>query len=63
MDAKTINTTAIGVAMEPNMGLGSLCVIARKRATMIQEKRDRASNAVARGKKPEKIARCNMDKE
>jgi hypothetical protein len=42
--------------MDPKMGLGSRYRIARNRPTMTQANKESASNAVARGKNPEKIA-------
>ena len=61
--AKSIRTVAMGVAIDPNMGLGSLYVMAKKRQIIIQEKNDSASNAVPSGTNPEKIARCNSESE
>ncbi len=63
MAAKSISTVATGAAIDPNMGLGSLYVIAKNRPIMTHEKNDTASNAVASGKNPEKIARCNNERE
>jgi len=61
--AKSINTVAIGVAIDPNMGLGSLYVMAKKNKIIIHEKNETTSNAVASGKNPEKIARCKRESE
>jgi hypothetical protein len=49
--------------MDPNMGLGSLYVMAKNKPIMIHAKNDRASKAVAKGKNPEKMARCNNESE
>ena len=56
-----MSTHAIGVAIDPNIGLGSRYRMARNRPITSQEKNDSASKAVARGKNPEKIARCKIE--
>jgi hypothetical protein len=61
VEAYSIRTTAIGVAMDPKMGLGSRCLIRKRMPTTIHEKDESTSNEVAKGTKPEKIALCKID--
>ena len=61
VEPNNMSTDAIGAAMDPKTGLGTLYCNNRKSPIMNQAKKDKASKGVPSGKKPHKTARCMID--